>query len=71
VVCDKDADAVQRRRCESRDASKAEGINVIFPPKKRRRKSVTVDDGRVAPADTDKVNYNHAPAASSRFLVGP
>jgi len=34
---------------------KEENVAVTFPPKKRQRKSVTVDDSNVAPALSDKV----------------
>jgi len=37
-----------------------EKIDVVFPPKKRRRKSVTTDSSDVTPTDTDKVNNSYS-----------
>ena len=51
-----------------------ENVAVAFPPKKRRRKSVTVEDSSVTPADTvaptdtDKVNVNNYVVAVSSVI---
>jgi len=60
---------VQRQRHESSKGSSPteENVTVTFPPKKRRRKSVTVDDvkdvtsadGKVTLADTNKVSNDY------------